>query len=648
MDCSLFYNINGNDLANEKLKLYNEFVYIVSKLKNEPLNENTTNEITNIINSVNCNKDLSSLILAIPVNKVSIYNCLLIFNLIVFEIGKHCDGSDGPEFHILIRDHLKKFEDLVRSNNNLLDNEKIDKLISTIGHTICTIERLCNNKTGDYVYYLTPRTLHSIESMTEAQSTGVSDNMIRSGSDPNGSFTSVDIDKGINPCEYLTDLFQEDDNDYFIHKIKSLYDYLVCLQGNFDDEHTNAFIEAINYIVSKVIDDITGKEILIDTISKCDQLLTDTIPTDGEHVDNIEAILEKFNEITDIINTDRNGTTNLLDEMGLGYIYDILPKNESVINENIDNIVNSLNESANKFDMVSVLNESIKENIKNYNEKRKERKQKEKDFKEKKKNDEYDMYDETRDTRVDINSRKQNDEYDLERDKKRNNYDDGHELKTKIVDDVYGDHRQHKGDNYDLKHQNRQDKYDLKQQNRQDKYDFKKQKKLDKYDQKKSSNEQNKQLRIENDEQKREERTEAKQRRAEDRQRKRDETKIGLNRWKTLELTNQNARKAANALRKVVKTGAAAGTAALTGLNPIFAGSTYLISSYVKDKNNPQSERRKYIDDLHQQITEIDEKIDMSERNGESDKKLALVKMKQKLESALKRCGYLENFEADM
>ena len=646
MDCSLFYNINGNNLANEKLKRYNEFTSIISKIDNNSLSEENITKLNTIINSCKCNKDLLHLLLSIPVNKSNIYSCLLVFNIIIFEITKKCDCADGYELYTSIHNHLKKFEDMISSDTELLNNEKINNMISGIGHIVCTIERLCSNKTADYVYYMSPKTLHSVSSLSEAQSISTSDAIVKSNADPDGSFTSVDINNGINPSEYLMNLLREDDHDYFIHKIKSLYDYLVSLKGNFDDEHTSAFIEALNFVFSKVIDDITGKEILIDTISKCDQLLVNAIPVNVDIMDNIEIMLEKFNKITDIINNEyQDGTTNLLDEMGLGYIYDILPKDDSSINENIDIIVNSLTEAANSFDMVSVLNESIKENIKNYREKQKERKQKEKDFKEKQKDEKYEIYDNTKDTRVDISKRQQNDNYDLERDKKRDKYDDRHELKKKIVDDKYDLKHELKkkivDDTYGDHRQRRDDKYDLKQQKRQDKYDFKRQKKLDKYEKKKSIADENRQLKLENNERKRQERAEA-------RQRRRDETKIGMNRWKTLELTNQNARKAANALRKVVKTGAVAGTAALAGLNPIFAGSTYLISSYVKDKTNPATERRKYIDDLHQQITELDEKINMAENRGEADKKLALVKMKQKLETTLKRCGYLEKFEADM
>ena len=212
-------------------------------------------------------------------------------------------------------------------------------------------------------------------------------------------------------------------------------------------------------------------------------------------------MLDRFNSIVEIINSEHGGgSTSLLDEMGLGYIYDILPQNESIDEEDINIIVESLNECANEYDMVSVLNESIKDNIKNFMDKKKTDHAKEKKLKEKKKNEKYKIFDETRDTRVDIDRRRQNDDYDLKRDKKRNKYDDRRDLTKRIIDDTYEDHRNRKEDKRSSKNQAEQDKYliqkereqdkyedkhDLKKQKEQDKYDFKRQKKLDRYERKK-------------------------------------------------------------------------------------------------------------------------------------------------------------------
>ena len=265
MNCSLFYNVNKNNLANEKLNRYNEFRSVISQLNNDSLTDEDTNKLDRIIKSCQCNEDRVSLLKSIPINKTNIYTSLLIFETIIYDIATKYQGEPdiyGSSCHI-----LNEFENIIKSDNELINNSKLDRVISSIGHIVNTVERLSNNKTGDYVYYLSPKTLHSVASINESQTNTVSDVKIKSSNSPNGKFTGVDVSEGVNPSEYLIDLVNEEDEDYFNHKIKFLYEYLLSLKGNFDDNNTSAFIEILNYVFSKVIDDITGKEILIDIIS---------------------------------------------------------------------------------------------------------------------------------------------------------------------------------------------------------------------------------------------------------------------------------------------------------------------------------------------------------------------------------------------
>ena len=654
--CSIMYNINGGNLVNDKMNRIKDFTRLVTIAEDSNCKTYTDNEITkleNIVKSCKDSGDYVSLIRSIPVRNDDLFErYLYTFYLLVYLFIKS-DKDISIANYDNIRNHLNNFEIIVKQDKNLLNNDFVDEIISNVGHYVNTIERQVNDMTTDYVYYVSPKTLHSVTSITESVIMDVdsSENKIISSSDPDGSKTSVDINIGDNPSDFIQDIFNEDDHDYFVHKIGRLYNYLLSLQGNFDDIHTKAFIEAVNYIMSKIMNDITAKEILIATLSKCDNLLSNIIPNSDESLNNIEIIVDKIEEITDVIHEYPQGEVSLLDEMGLGYIYDCIPK---VINEDtdIDAIVSYLNECANKNDMVStigesinILNEGIKDNINNYINKKKERHEKEKNFKEQVKDEKYKLHDDTYDTRVDIARRRQNDEYD-----------DNHNMQQRKINDKYDYKHQKKNDRYDFSQQKKQDrysdnrdmsnikshdKYDYKQQKKLDKYDFKKQKKLDKYEQKKSYAEEDRARKLAIADEKRQARLEA-------RQRRRDETKIGLNRWKTLELTNANARKAANALRKVVKAGAAAGVGALAGFNPIFAGATYLIGSYLKDKTNPREERRKIVDDMRLQLTEIDEKIDQADRKGENDKKIALMKMRKKIETAYNRTGHLHKMELEM
>ena len=665
--CSIIYNTNGGNLVNDKMNRIKDFTRLVTIAEDSNCKTYTDNEITkleNIVKSCKDSGDYVSLIRSIPVRNDNLFErYLYTFYLLVYLFIKS-DKDITISNYDNIRNHLNNFENLVKHDQKLLNNDFVDEIMSNVGHYVNTIERQVNDMTTDYVYYVSPKTLHSVTSITESviMDTDSSENKVISSSDPDGFKTSVDINIGDNPSDFIQDIFNEDDHDYFVHKIKRLYDYLLSLHGNFDDNHTKAFIEAVNYIMSKIMNDITAKEILISTLSKCDELLSNIIPNSDESLSNIEIMTDKIEEITDIIHEHPHGEVSLLDEMGLGYIYDVIPKD---INENTDisKMISYLNECAEKNNMLSTINESINilnEGIKDRIDKYKERREKEANFKERLKDEKYRLHDDTYDTRVDISRRNQNDDYEHNREmsqrKDNDNYNhsiqkrqDKYEFKQQKKQDKYSDNREMSNvkahDKYDDKHNmnqhKKQDKYEFKQQKKQDKYDFKRQKKLDKYEQKKSIAEEDRERKLALAEEKRQARLEA-------RQRRRDETKIGLNRWKTLELTNKNARKAANAIRKVVKAGAAAGVGALAEFNPIFAGATYLMSSYVKDKTNPRVERRKIVDEMRLQITEIEEKIDQAERNGEQDKKLALMKMKQKLETAYHRTGHLHKMELEM
>ena len=658
---NLMYNINGNTLVQDKMKRNKELLNIICRQENPSEKGFTNSEIEKlgiVINGCKDSGDYVSLILSIPIRDDQLFHRYLytFYTVVYLFTQSNYEISEGN--YNTIKDQFKLIEGIISSNESHIDDVFVTRIMDKLGEYINTIGRAVNGITTDYVYYLSPKTIKMIETMNEAiGDSDSSDNRITSPSDPDGCKTSVDINLCDNPIDYIMDLIREDDHDYFIHKIGRIYNFLLRLEGDYSNDYTKVFIEVVNFTLSKVIGDITGKEILLDTLSKCDQLLSDNIPASNEIYENTEIMISKIEEITNIISENPEGDTSLLDEMGLGYIYDVFPKDGEI--ENLSEAVEFLNRYAEDNNMLSVisesieiLNEGIKDRIKETIDRHKERRQKDKEFEEKKKDEKYQIHDDTYDTRVDISRRRQNDEYDLERDKVRDKYEFDKNFSQQKKHDKYSDTRALKNqdtlDKQDLKEQKRQDKYDAKLRKKQDKYDFKQQKKLDKYEEKKRYAE-DKKRQAEDDrlyarelaEKKRQERLEA-------RQRKRDETKIGLNRWKTLELTNANARKAANAVRKAVKAGAAAGVGALAGINPIFAGAAYLMTSYIKDKTHPRADRKKVIDEMKTQLAEIDEKIDQCSRKGEDDKKVALIKMKRKLETAYGRAGIYNTTESEL
>ena len=612
---NLFYNMNTNKIIDEKFnrnKNFNKLIRLQDKF-----NDDNINSLNNILDICHTSDDIISLIKCIPFdNHYCIYNILFSYLCLLTKLTSYDDIIGNDEIKYLFNTNMKSIEEFFNDDPSLYDSKEYSYLLNNIGHYTETINRIIDDITTDYVYYLSPKEKNDI-------TVSVNENVSVSEADDDSRSISYNyMQQEANPDECIKKLICDiEDYDVFVHNIRYLYGYLKSLNGNFNDNNSKAFVDALNYIFSKIINDITAKELLIDILEKCDILLTNSITDVTEYRDNIEIMIRTIDNIIDHINEYPDGTTSLMDEMGLGYFYECP--------DSLEETVTYLNECAENFDIISILNESIKDNIKKYKDKVVNNHKKKVEYKDKKRNEKYEFFDDTKDTRRDIYDKTQQDDYELDKQKKQDTYDDDREFANRKRDDSYGDKRE-------FKNQKKQDKYDFKQQKKQDKYDFKRQKKLDKWEQKKSIDDEKRELA----ERKRQERLEA-------RQRKRDETKIGINRWKTLELTNANVFKAVNALKKCVKAGAVGGTAALAGLNPIFAGSAYLLKSYKNDKTHPMKMQQKYAEDIKLQINDIDEKIAAADSRGETDKRIALSKMRKKLEIAYNNINPVTKMKAD-
>lgn len=636
MDYSNFiYNINSNSIIDNKMNRINTFKDAINNIDNS---SDSLEKIDSIIKTCESVADYASLIDTIPANNVNLIMQLLsILNVLALNMAKKYT-EDLNSYNIL-KSKFNEFENLIFDNK---DNPKVVtsmnmKYVNNIGNILCTLDRVNKGVTTDYIYYIDPITKYSISSTLH--SSAMMEGIQNIDDDACRSNTIIKHES------YIMDLLNETDVDSYIAKMDEIYNFLVSIDGNYTDHNCEIFSVLLGKSLDMIINSTTGKEKLLSILDKCDNLITNT---SSNFEDNANILISYIEDVTTALMENPQGETSLMFEMGLGYMYNIIPSSDKVFDGSINSVVEKLNETAQSTDMVSILNESIKDYAKSRVDKAKERfkrRQKIRDnLNEKKDNEKEELFDATKDTRIDIDSKRQSDNYDREESRRQTKTD----IQNTNDSDKYGRKEQKRQDAYDrdnskkqtvadLKNQNKIDKYNLKQQKRQDKVDFKNQKRLDKWEQKKSDHENALELK----EQKRQERLEA-------RQRRRDETKIGLDRWKTLELTNVNARKAADAVRKSVKCVAAAGAGALLGVNPILAGAMYLIRSFVKDVKQPKEARRKLIDDMKQEQITLEDKINQAEANGETDKKRALMKMKYKIDQTIKRCSMTDRFEADM
>ena len=98
--------------------------------------------------------------------------------------------------------------------------------------------------------------------------------------------------------------------------------------------------------------------------------LEETATTSYDDSDD-EIMIAKIEEITRVIEEHPEGDVSLLDEMGLGYIYDILPKDETIplseaAIEYLTNYAEDNNMLSTMNEAISILNEGIKDNVKKY------------------------------------------------------------------------------------------------------------------------------------------------------------------------------------------------------------------------------------------------------------------------------------------
>ena len=159
MDYSnLFYQINGNKKATDKLNRISEFRSLIKDINDDTnISSDKLGKINSLIDSCKDCSDYTTLILELPVSEDGLITKLCVFRLLIDKLlPNYCCGKNYCEN---IRNHFNEFEKLISNNKVLVTDDKVDKIITELGESIATLDRVDKCQTIDYVYYLSPKTI---------------------------------------------------------------------------------------------------------------------------------------------------------------------------------------------------------------------------------------------------------------------------------------------------------------------------------------------------------------------------------------------------------------------------------------------------------------------------------------------------------
>lgn len=239
-----------------------------------------------------------------------------------------------------------------------------------------------------------------------------------------------------SPDSYIEGIYHEMDDDYVINRISKLPDFLKSIIHK--DNCYDAFIHICEYLYDKFTNNATALDILGESIKECIKILENTSVSDYAQKESFDRMLDYCNLLSNSINEDNSilDRKPVIDrcpliEMGFGYIYDILPSDETKITEdNINAIGKAMVEAAEEYEVLDVLTEA---------------------FGRKKSNSEIRKQIKT-DAKNDLYRQKFYDEYADER---------------RASDDKYSDKRRKKNDDYDFKRREEQDEYERKKEEKE-------------------------------------------------------------------------------------------------------------------------------------------------------------------------------------
>ena len=239
-----------------------------------------------------------------------------------------------------------------------------------------------------------------------------------------------------------------------------------CAIGSFDIYETK---QKLGGFFETIKDKILDSEYYITHMNRTPDDVTITEAVDEDDDDEFDPD-EDYREDTEV---------NPLVEMGLGYIYDILPPDEEMDEATADRVLNALAEAATQNNMLGVLTEGILKD--------------ELEFQKQKNRDRYEdrrsIARTRRENRVArkerIKDRKSEDRYT----DKRRPIDDKYERDKRKTDDRYADKRREMDDDYAEDRRRRDDKYADKKRASDDRYEDERRERSDEYERDKQTRE---------------------------------------------------------------------------------------------------------------------------------------------------------------
>lgn len=250
-----------------------------------------------------------------------------------------------------------------------------------------------------------------------------------------------------SPEDYINGIYNESDDDYVINRIKNLQDFMQYIIDNANCY--DAFVHVCEYIYDKFANNTTALDMLSHSLNECINILDTSTATDYSTKESHDKIRDYCVKLISHIDSDMSAmnkkpiiNNSPLIEMGLDYIYDILPSNcEDITPDNADAINRALTEAAEENDMLEILTEAFGRKKTNSEIRR--------EIKDEVENDIY-------------RQRLQNKYYD-ERRREEDNYADSRRRK----DDKYSDKRRASSDDYEDKRRREQEKYEKKQEEKE-------------------------------------------------------------------------------------------------------------------------------------------------------------------------------------
>ena len=426
------YNLSANEFAKSKMNSTLKVTNILSDIFNNKKDIKTAicemQEYVNTFDSSDYSRILNSLDKYVIDNKLSLIQTLMVTKY----LAKSCEVDE--KYNESVLDGFVNILHNIENHLNSIDSydEKINGVVKSIGHIVYRMSKDIGGLSEEYISkYDIQNTINNTKSdKSKIITEDASCVTIKSIANYSTSkyFPSL-TNEYFSPSDYVNFMYGDNDIDYKINKIYKLDDYLKSILNT--DTVEEDFFNIINYIINNFSHNRTAMNILVDKLYDCKAVLENDITDSYDKQKAIQSIIDKCNHIIDNIEDYLEGNINTIEdsapliEMGIGYIYDIIPQNTDDLTDDDRSVIKQrLNEAIDTYDVYNVLTESIKEFMK-YDD------------------DDYERFKRKQETKDELARQKMSDDYDFSKQKKQ--------------------------DKYEIKKQRKQEKYEAKQREKEEK-----------------------------------------------------------------------------------------------------------------------------------------------------------------------------------